>query len=242
MALILVTGASTGLGLAAATALAGDGHDVVLHARNPERVDESGVREAMKAVVIGDVADRDETLAVAEQANAIGRFDAVIHNAGVMRGPVIGVNLVAPYLLTAAMTRAKRLIYLSSSMHQSGSTDLGRLDLTDTREPGNSYSDSKLYLTALAMAVADRRPDAMVHAVDPGWVPTRMGGTSATDDLDEGHHTQVWLASADEAEIEPRSGGYWHHMATAQPHRAAKDAKFWAALLHKLEAHTGLTL
>ena len=93
MALVLVTGASTGLGLATVRQLADAGHDVVLHARNPGR--------------------RRRT-----------------------------------------------------------------------------YDDSKLYVTTLAMALARIRTDALAHAVDPGWVPTRMGGPAASDSLEEGHRTQ----------------------------------------------------
>ena len=43
-------------------------------------------------------------------------------------------------------------------------------------------------------------PTPHVNAVDPGWVPTRMGGPAATDDLEQGHSTQVWLAVSDQPE------------------------------------------
>ncbi|POX57334.1 hypothetical protein C3489_01085 [Streptomyces sp. Ru71] len=243
MALVLVTGASTGLGLATVTALADAGHDVVLHARHARhagRVEDRGVLDRMREVVYGDLSRLDETLRVAERADAIGRFDAVVHNAGVLHGPdVLAVNVVAPYVLMAAMTPPRRSICLSSSMHLSGSTRLDPEALVGRR---GTYSDSKLYVTALAMALAARYPDQMAHAVDPGWVPTRMGGPSAPDDLDEGHRTQEWLATAEEEEITPRSGGYWHHRRTRRPHRAALDARFQDALIGMLEGHTGLTL
>ena len=59
-------------------------------------------------------------------------------------------------------------------MHLSGSPDLRGVDLARARP--RAYSDSKLYVTALAMAYARLWPDTMAHAVDPGCVPTRMGG------------------------------------------------------------------
>ncbi|BAK33931.1 hypothetical protein MLP_09170 [Microlunatus phosphovorus NM-1] len=145
MALVLVTGASTGLGLATVRQLADAGHDVVLHARNPGR--------------------RRRT-----------------------------------------------------------------------------YDDSKLYVTTLAMALARIRTDALAHAVDPGWVPTRMGGPAASDSLEEGHRTQTWLATADPAQIDPPTGGYWFHRKARRPHRAALDTAFQNELLAKLEAHTGIPL
>jgi NAD(P)-dependent dehydrogenase (short-subunit alcohol dehydrogenase family) len=98
----------------------------------------------------------------------------------------------------------------------------------------------KLYVTALAMACAERQPGTLVHVVDPGWVPTRMGGPGAPDSLEEGHRTQEWLATAPASAIEPRTGGYWFHRATRRPHPAAHDPAFQDALLRKLEEHTGI--
>lgn len=239
MARILVTGASTGLGLLTATTLADAGHEVVLHARNPHRIDDTSVLNRMLASVHGDLADPDETRGVAEQANRFGRFDAVIHNAGVMdRSATLAVNIVAPYLLTALMDRPRRVIALSSSMHLGGSPDLGRL----TGGRPVSYEDSKLYVTAFAFALARLWPDVLAHAVCPGWVPTRMGGRRAPDDLTEGHRTQEWLATAAADEIRPRSGGYWHHGEVRRAHPAASDPAFQDALLDALRTRTGVTL
>ncbi|MEV4576280.1 SDR family NAD(P)-dependent oxidoreductase [Nonomuraea jabiensis] len=235
MALILVTGASTGLGYDTANALADGGHDVVIHVRNRARL--TGADDTRwKDVVFGDLADLDEVHDVARQARRFGRFDAVIHNAGTMRSPEAGtVNTVAPYLLTALMDRPGRLIYLSSSMHRGGSTDLRRL-ATGTA----SYSDSKLWVTTLALALASRWEGTSTHAVDPGWVPTRMGGAGAPDDLAAGHQTQVWLAT--HHDVTPATGGYWYHRQVQTPHPASQDEDFQARLIHALESHTGVPL
>ena len=84
-------------------------------------------------------------------------------------------------------------------MHTSGRTSLDDLDWTTRRWDGTqAYCDSKLLVTTLAAAVARHWPDVRSNAVDPGWVPTRMGGPHATDDLALGHDTQVWLATSDE--------------------------------------------
>lgn len=229
---ILVTGASTGLGLGAARALSVSGHEVVVHVRNPSRV--LAAEGAWLGVVQGDLADLGQTRAIAAQANNYGRFDAVIHNAGVVHPrQAFAVNTVAPYVLTALLEKPGRLIYLSSSMHRSGSTDLGRIDRRRV-----TYSDSKLYVTALSAAFAGRW-DTVSHAVDPGWVPTRMGGTGATDGLIAGRETQVWLATHD---VTPPTGGYWHHRALQRPHPAAQDPAFHDALVEVLEARTGIAL
>ncbi|MER6127406.1 recombinase family protein [Streptomyces sp. NPDC001795] len=135
----------------------------------------------------------------------------------------------------ALMDKPGRLIYLSRSMHRGGSTDLRRL--TDSTA---SYSDSKLWVTTLALALASRWAGTTSHAVDPGWVPTRMGGAGAPDDLTASHQTQVWLAT--HHDVTPSTGGYWYHQQTQAPHPAAQDEEFQARLIQVLESQTGIPL
>src|SRR5262249_2700885 len=128
MARILITGSADGLGQLSATSLAEQGHQVVLHVRNPERgrYAKQHVPRA-EHVISGDLSDIDETKNVAYEANALGRFDAVIHNAGVYQVPpkdIFNVNTLAPYILTCLIHKPKRLIYLSSSMHLQGRANL----------------------------------------------------------------------------------------------------------------------
>ncbi len=162
------------------------------------------------AVVVGDLASAQQTRTVADQVNQLGRMDAIIHNAGVYAdsdrhpGPeghprMLAVNTLAPYLLTGLIERPDRLIYLTSDMHLSGDDSLDDLDWSARRWNGiQAYCDSKLFVTTLALAVARRWPDVISNAVDPGWVPTRMGGPGAPDDLEQGHLTQTWLAVSDD--------------------------------------------
>lgn len=239
MARILVTGAATGLGLDAASALVDAGHDVVVHARDLARLadalDTAGASR-WQGVLTGDLADPGGIRDVARQAGEFGRFDAVIHNAGVLHSPdVVTVNTVAPYVLTALMEKPGRLIYLSSGMHRGGSDDLRRLTSGTA-----SYSDTKLWVTALALAFASRWAGTVSHAVDPGWVPTRMGGPGAPDDLAAGHETQAWLATA--RDVEPSTGGYWYHRETQTPHPAARDEGFQGRLIEALADLTGVSL
>ncbi len=241
MARILVTGASTGLGLLTATTLTGAGHEVILHARAASRLDCPSAVRKMHGTVYGDLSTLDAVRGIAEEMAAYGRLDAVIHNAGVLDGPeLIPVNVVAPYALTALMERPGRVIVLSSGMHRSGSPRNVTDSLAGTHRA--SYSDSKLWITAFALGLARRWPGVLVHAVDPGWVPTRMGGPSATDDLTEGHQTQEWLATAPADQIVPRAGGYWHHRSARRPHPAALDGDFQDKVFAALAAHTGETV
>jgi len=98
-----------------------------------------------------------------------------------------------------------------------------------------------LYVTALAFAVARHWPDVLSNAVDPGWVPTKMGGRSAPDDLQLGHATQEWLATSDDPEA-LRSGGYWHHRRLLPPAPSVGDERFQNELLSELARFTGTRL
>jgi NAD(P)-dependent dehydrogenase (short-subunit alcohol dehydrogenase family) len=211
MARIFITGSADGLGQLAAQSLAEKGDQVVLHARNPERG-----RDAMKKVpgaehvLSGDLSSLEETTRLAGQANALGAFDAIIHNAGVYQASakeIFAVNTLAPYLLTCLIQKPKRLIYLTSGLHHQGhaklesfKSDLGRI----------TYSDSKLHVLMLCLTVARKWPGVYANAVDPGWVPTKMGGPGATDDLQQGYETQVWLAVSND-EAAKVTGKYFHH-------------------------------
>ena len=132
MGRIFITGSADGLGRAAAQTLISDGHEIVVHARSVERLAAvTSLFDQGASAVVGDLADLDQTRAVADQVNQLGRVDAVIHNAGVYSGArIMPVNVVAPYLLTALVHRPDRLVYLSSGMHRGGRADVANVDRT----------------------------------------------------------------------------------------------------------------
>jgi NAD(P)-dependent dehydrogenase (short-subunit alcohol dehydrogenase family) len=237
MARVFITGSADGLGRAAAQSLLDDGHEVVVHARNSDRW--TAVMDLVDrgaAAVVGDLSDPEQTRAVAGQVNDLGPLDAVIHNAGVYTGPhVMPVNIVAPYLLTALIDRPQRLVYLSSSDHYGGRPSLTGIDWSGRST--KSYPDSKLFVTTLAAAVARIWPEVFSNAVDPGWVPTKMGGAGAPDDLRLGHLTQEWLATSADSDART-SGGYWHHQRRLDPHPAVHDGRFQDQLLDNLARFT----
>ena len=251
MARVLVTGSAQGLGRSTAEELLRRGHQVVAHTRNQDRAAALAALTAQGAnVVVGDLANQQQTRELAEQINQLGRMDAVVHNAGVyadeQRFPtaeghprVLAVNVLAPYMLTALIDTPGRLIYLTSDMHAGGNPTLTDLDWTSRRWNGvQAYRDSKLFLTTLAFAIARRWPQVSSNAVDPGWVPTRMGGPNAPDDLELGYLTQVWLATSNEPSA-ATSGSYWHHQRHLTAPAAASDPQFQDALVGTLEQLTG---
>jgi NAD(P)-dependent dehydrogenase (short-subunit alcohol dehydrogenase family) len=238
---ILVTGSTDGLGRLTAQSLMSAGHQLVVHARNRKRAATLDALVGSGAeLVIGDLADRDDVRRIAAELAAAPPLDAVIHNAGVWSGPpVMPVNIIAPYLLTALLPAPARLVYLSSGSHYGGRPSTAGVDWRGRR--AGSYEDSKLFVTTLAAAVARLRPNVHSNAVDPGWVPTRMGGPGAPDDLDLGHETQEWLATSDDPQA-LTSGGYWYHRQRREPHHAVNDQTLQDDLLQVLAQETGIAL
>jgi NAD(P)-dependent dehydrogenase (short-subunit alcohol dehydrogenase family) len=255
LARIFITGSADGLGQLAARRLVALGHDVVLHGRNRDRAQQAlravpGARTALE----GDLTGIEATRALAAQANEAGPFQAVIHNAGVYHSgaerhetvdgldDIFAVNALAPYLLTALIEGPQRLIYLTSGLHQGGDPDLNDLQSRRRRWSGpQAYANSKLFDVVLAFAVARLLPDVLSNAVDPGWVPTKMGGPSAPDDPEQGVATQVWLAVSDERGAKV-TGRYFYHMRTQAAHRAASDVTVQNAFLATCEQLTGVRL
>jgi NAD(P)-dependent dehydrogenase (short-subunit alcohol dehydrogenase family) len=254
MAKVLITGSADGLGLMAAQQLVAAGHEVVVHGRDRERADDA-LRAAPGAAgaLEGDLSSIAETRSVADQANAAGPFDAVIHNAAVgfrerrietVDGleHVFAINVLAPYLLTALIAAPARLVYLSSGMHHGGDPDLSDLEWKRRQWSGaQAYSDSKLFDLALALAVARRWPSVRSNAVEPGWVATKMGGRGAPDDLDLGADTQVWLATSDDPAATV-TGGYFYHRRPRAFDPAAADVALQDGLLGVCAELTEVTL
>jgi NAD(P)-dependent dehydrogenase (short-subunit alcohol dehydrogenase family) len=228
----------------AGTLLADRGHAVTLHARNQRRADEA--RSALpgaKDVLVGDLSSLAEIRSVAARANDTGRFDAVIHNAGIgYREPrrvetedglahLFTVNVLAPYLLTALITPPDRLVYLSSGLANGGDPDLSDPQWTHRRWNGfQAYSDSKLFDTMLAFGIARRWPATLSNSVEPGWVATKMGGPGAPDDLGLAPLTQAWLAVSDDPAATVSGRHFYHQRERAVPAEAhsaeSQDALF----------------
>jgi NAD(P)-dependent dehydrogenase (short-subunit alcohol dehydrogenase family) len=255
MARVFITGSSDGLGRMAAQLLIEQGHAVVLHARNEKRRQEAlAAVPGAEAVVIGDLASIAQTRAVAEQVNGLGSFDAVIHNAAIgYREPqriatedglpqVFAVNTLAPYILTALIKKPKRLVYLSSGLHRNGDANLKDLAWGHRPWQGQqAYSDTKLHDVLLAFAVARRWQDILSNALEPGWVPTKMGGAGAPDDLDAGHRTQVWLAVSDDPAAKV-TGEYFYHMRLRAPIPVSRDVERQEQLLDACKGFSGIDL
>jgi NAD(P)-dependent dehydrogenase (short-subunit alcohol dehydrogenase family) len=253
MARILVTGSADGLGKMAAEIMVNAGHRVVLHARNEQRATDAGKAiPGSEAVVVGDLSSIAATREVANQVNELGDFDAVIHNAAVGYrerrreatvdglSQVFAINSLAPYILTALVRKPRRLVYVSSGMHQG--IDAGLDDLVWTRRGWNgsrAYAESKLHNVILAFAVARKWPAVLSNALEPGWVPTKMGGPGAPDDLDEAPKTQVWLATSEDPAAKV-SGGYFYHLEPRRANPLAADESVQESYLAECARLSGI--
>ncbi len=235
--------------------LIAEGHRVVLHARNAARAAETRRRvPGAESVVVGDFASLAQTRGIADQVNALGEFDAVIHNAAVGYrekhriatedglAHVFAVNTLAPYVLTALIRKPKRLVYVSSELHARGDGSLKDLNWEQRPWRGNqAYSDTKLHDAILAFAVARLWPEVLSNALEPGWVPTKMGGPNAKDDLGAGCETQAWLAIAEDASAQV-TGKYFFHQRLRPPLALTHDVARQDQLLEACAGFSGISL
>ncbi|MDB5989656.1 MAG: short-chain dehydrogenase [Herbaspirillum sp.] len=254
MARIFISGSSTGLGLMAAESLAAHGHKLVLHARNSARAkDVWQALPEVEAVVEGNLDTILGAKEVAARVNDLGHFDAVIHNAAVGYREdyrltrdglphVFAINTLSAYILTALIEKPQRLVYLSSGMHHEADANLDDICWKKRRWNGSiAYAESKLHDTMLAFAIARRWPMVLSNALEPGWVPTRMGGPGAPDDMDQAYRTQAWLAAGEDPKTLV-TGQYFYHLRPLTPNSQAQDAILQDRLIALCEALSGISL
>lgn len=184
---ILLTGATDGIGLETAKMLASRGHDLLLHGRNPEKL-EAAAKELARSdgksveTFVADLSKLNEVealaMAVAERHTTL---DVLINNAGVFKTPDpiaesgldsrFVVNTLAPYLLTKKllplMDASGRVVNVSSAAQAPVNLDAlaGRHRLDDME----AYAQSKLAIAMWTCHMADKQPDGPVMiVVNPG--------------------------------------------------------------------------
>lgn len=258
---ILLTGATSGIGLATAEALAPLGHRLLLHGRNATKVQALVARLGHHGTDVGAlepwVGDLASLQAVHRLADGIlarhDHIDVVINNAGVFKvadrvtdeglDVRFAVNTLAPYLLTLRLLPAlagdARVVNLSSAAQ--APVDLSALANGTRLEDGAAYAQSKLALTIwsqeLARALGDDGP--AIIAVNPGsFLATRMvreaygkGGN------DPAIGVEILLRAAFSDAFATASGRYYDndHDRFAPPHSDARDPEKVAALMHTLD-------
>jgi NAD(P)-dependent dehydrogenase (short-subunit alcohol dehydrogenase family) len=254
MARVFITGSAGGIGLMAGRLLAEGQCEVVLHARNEARAfDAKNAAPKVEAIVVGDLATIAATKDVASQVNALGRFDAIIHNAGVSfledhqltsdgLPHVFAINTLAPYILTALIERPKRLIYLSANMHEHAKVNFDDILWRKRRWNGSSaYAESKLYDVMLAFAVARLWPDVLSNALAPGSGALKTRGSPTAHNTSQAYLTQAWLATSNDPGARP-SGSYFYHAKRREPNPEARDVALQDRLIGICREISGVDL
>jgi NAD(P)-dependent dehydrogenase (short-subunit alcohol dehydrogenase family) len=244
VSLVLVTGSSDGIGAEIARVIAQQGHRVILHARNDERAGACRAHIAGADVVVGDFASLSAAGDLAASVARLGTPDVVVHNAGWASRDTnrtitedgleqtFQVNLLAPYLLTAALPLPRRLVFVSSDSISRGRIDLDDLQHESAWTADSAYADSKLGLAALAFAIARRYPSVLSNAVHPGWVRTKMSGDEAPLNVSQGADTPVWLATSTDAGA-MASGAFFHNRRPVSINPQASDARVQDSLVER---------
>jgi NAD(P)-dependent dehydrogenase (short-subunit alcohol dehydrogenase family) len=252
--LVLVTGATDGIGLETARELARRGASVLLHGRDARRLDAARKlvakesRSPLEEPVRADFASLE---GVRELVRELDRrrleLTVLINNAGIycreLRKSADGfeltfaVNHLAPFLLTHLVLAGKsgskleRVVNVSSIAHGSGSLDLADPDGTRAGFEGyGAYAASKLanvlFTVELARRVTGRRID--VNALHPGVVSTKLlregFGMGGPDSLEEGAATSVFLTV--DPSVRGTTGRYFVRCRAETPSAAARDAAF----------------
>ncbi|GAA1638823.1 SDR family NAD(P)-dependent oxidoreductase [Catellatospora bangladeshensis] len=259
----VITGATSGIGQAAAVALARQGWQVTVVGRDPGRLDATlgVVRQAAAgpapAGLLADFADLSQVRELAAKLSG-QRVDVLANNAGLVVGKrvttvdghelTIQTNHLAPFLLTTLLREqlapGARIVNTASMAHTWGAVDPADLDRTRGRYSSwLAYGASKRANIMFAAEAARRWPELLSFSFHPGVVRTRFGTPIARlfykigpglATPEQGADQLVWLATADPAQLQ--NGAYYVLRKVTAPHRQARDAQQAAALWEASEA------
>ena len=256
MKTIFITGSTDGIGKMAAIKLAKEGHKILLHGRNEEKLQKS-VSEVKELSgnnnIRGFVADFSDFSSienlVAEISEEIASIDVLINNAGIYKSPVettqdgldirFVVNYLAPYLFTNGLVSllkkgdSPRVINLSSAAQ--APVSLKALEGNETLSMQEAYAQSKLALTMWSFNFAETYPEITTIAVNPGsLLNTKMVKETF------GHHwspadkgASILYEIASSEKYKNSSGKYYDNDQGAfnEAHKDAYDRKKIAILL-----------
>ncbi|MEO0428387.1 MAG: SDR family NAD(P)-dependent oxidoreductase [Pseudomonadota bacterium] len=253
---VFITGSTDGIGLAAAELLAAEGHRMILHGRNAEKLEaaKAAVTAAVaRGKVSGYLADLSSLAAVGALAEAVaaeGPLDAIINNAGILRTPEsrtaegldirFAVNTIAPYLLTRrllpSLAAKARVVNVSSAAQ--APVDLRALAGDGRLGDMAAYAQSKLAITMWSRTMAEAQGPAII-AVNPGSLlgskMVREGFGVAGGDIGKGARILAQAATADT--FAEANGKYFDNDAGrfGNPHPDALDPQRCAAVVQAIE-------
>lgn len=254
--IILVTGATAGIGYQTALDLIRLGARVIVHGRSAARVDEARRALEQEGGNVEGVAFELASLTSVRQgaeelARRFPRLDVLINNAGVFMNERVltadglemtfQVNHLAPFLLTNLLLKGPlagpraRVVNVSSIAHSRGRMRFEDLQLTRGFQGYSAYAQSKLANVLFTFELAGRLPPEQVTAncLHPGVVSTKLLteglGMSGSDSVEEGAETSVFLATS--PEVEGVTGRYFARQREVRPAPQALDTdarqKLW---------------
>ncbi len=248
---ILITGATDGIGRQTAQELAVQGHELILHGRDPTKLTDlkRALSEAHGEETIhtfcADFSSLDQVRAMAQEL--LGRFDpfdVLLNNAGVFMNDAhtsqdgfeqtMAVNHLAPFLLThlvlpalRASSGVARIVNVSSIAHTRGVVTEGDLRNPPDFDPYRAYAASKLANVLFTRALSLRLDpqEITVNALHPGVVSTKLltegFGMSGPDTLEDGAQTSMYLAT--DPSVEGVSGKYYSNTREARMAEVANN-------------------
>lgn len=263
---ILVTGATDGIGRETARALASQGHRVIVHGRTADKAAAAAqgllrdLPTADLATAAGDLARPAEVRALAEAVRAAHpRLDVLLHNAGVYLTTrqvtpegwelTFAVNHLAPFLLThllvdRVIAARGRVVVVASGVHGNASLDLEDLQGARGWDGYGAYARSKLCNVLFAAELAERLAGsgATANSLHPGVVGTKLlragFAMEGPDTLAQGAATSVHLATS--PEVEGVTGRYFVRKKPVPPSRLARNATLRKALWEASERLLGI--
>lgn len=259
MKTILVTGATDGIGKETAKLFAREGHSLLLHGRNAEKL-ESVKRELLELnesvrieTFVADLSVLAETRALAQAILVCGEgVDVIINNAGVfVVEPTItkdgldvrfAVNALSPYLLTKILlpllSEKGRIVNLSSAAQ--APVDFQAMKSGGHLAADNAYAQSKLAITMWSMSLAeDLGERAVVVAVNPkSFLGSKMVKVAyGRNGFDLGIGADILYRAALSDEFANKTGAYYDndYQRFASPHPFAQSKENRAHLIKVMD-------
>lgn len=199
---ILITGATDGIGKHLATKFATEGHEVILHGRNPQKLDQTLNEikgQVPTALIHGYLADlsklSDIYYLIAELKKDFTRLDVLVNNAGLFAGKnrqltaegvevTFMLSVLAPYILTTELlpllekADAGRVINTSSYMHHFAKIEGLDFSLEKDYTPTLAYNNAKLYTIWLTRYQAEQLKNTgskvTINSYHPGLIDTNL--------------------------------------------------------------------
>lgn len=261
---VLITGATDGIGKMTALRLAEQGHDIIVHGRDGKKVATtvSEIKTKIKSSELRietSIFDLGSLASVRSGAEDLKRrfshIDVLVNNAGTYQverqtspegfeltmainhlGPTLLTLLLKP-LLSSSSSKGSRVIFVSSIAHKRAQIDINDFNFETRFSPYGAYSASKLANIVVTQRLAQEWRDVSVYALHPGVISTKLlklGFSIEGDSVEKGAECSVFLADQFAG---GQSGDYFVDCKSTEPSGLVEDEgeAIWQWTLLSLE-------